>query len=136
MSAYSEKIARAKEQGLYKVADLEGGKEVTHTISHLLEDAIKFEREMDILCFTDTARQLQVNLTNGDWLLQNFGTDPDDWAGHRVTLYLAPYQLKGGQETKFGIRLKRPDGTVTVGGKAGNTSKPPPKDDIDDSIPY
>jgi hypothetical protein len=51
-------------------------------------------------------------------------------------LYLAPYQLKGGQETKFGIRLKVPDGTVTVGGKAGNTSKPPPKDDIDDSIPY
>jgi len=75
MSAHSEKIARAKQQGLYKVADLLG-KEVTHTISHLLEDAAMFNREIDVLCFVDTARQLQVNITNGDWLINNFGEDP------------------------------------------------------------
>ena len=133
MSAYSEKITRAKQQGLYKVADLEGGKEVTHTISHLLEDAIKFDREMDILCFVDTARELSINLTNGDWLIQNFGPDPSDWAGHKVTLYVGEYEFKKG-ETKQGIRLKRPDGGVTVGAKAD--PKPPPKNELDDEIPY
>src|SRR5262249_29738591 len=114
MSAYSEKIARAKQQGLYKVADLLG-KEVTHTISHLLEDAVMFNREIDILCFVDTGKQLQVNITNGDWLISNFGDDPNDWAGHRVTLFVGEYEFKKG-ETKQGIKLKRADGGVTIGG--------------------
>jgi hypothetical protein len=131
MSAYSEKIRRAKEQGLYKVADLLN-REVTHTISHLLEDCVKFDREMDILCFTDTGKQLQVNVTNGEWLIDNFGEDPNDWAGHRVTLYVGQYEFKVG-EKKSGIRLKRPDGGVTIGGAA---PKRPPKDDVDDEIPY
>jgi len=130
MSAYSEKIARAKQQGLYKVADLLG-KEVTHTISHLLEDAVMFNREMDILCFVDTGKQLQVNLTNGEWLIDNFGSDPNDWPGHRVTLFVGEYEFKKG-ETKQGIRLKRPDGSVTVGGNAAGTApKRFPEEDID-----
>jgi hypothetical protein len=115
------------------VSDLEGGKQVTHTISHLLEDVVKFDREMDIPCFTNTGKQLQVNVTNGEWLLDNFGDDPNDWGGHRVTLYLAPYQLKG-KETKLGIRLKRADGSASTGGPP--PKPPPPKDDLDDDIPY
>jgi hypothetical protein len=131
MSDYSDKIARAKQQGLYKVADL-NGKEVTHTISHLLEDYVKFDREMDILCFTDTGKQLQVNLTNGEWLIKNLGEDPNDWSGQRVTLYLAEYK-----QGEYGIRLKRPDGSVNVGGATVSTSpKRPPKEDLDDDLTY
>jgi hypothetical protein len=63
-SAYAEKIARQKQAGLYKVADLQNGDggshEVTHEIAFLQEDVVKFEREMDILHFSDTNRQLQV----------------------------------------------------------------------------
>jgi len=132
MSNFSEKITRQKQQGLYKVADLEGGKEVTHTISHLLEDYVKFDREIDILCFTDTARQLQINVTNGEWLINNFGEDPEDWAGHRVTLYLGEYEYN--KQRKLGIRLKRPDGK-DVSERRGAPSKPAPVD-MDDEIPY
>jgi hypothetical protein len=126
MSAYSEKIKRMRETGLYKVADFEGGKEVTHTIDRLLEDQVMFEREMDILCFTDTGRQLQVNVTNGETLIGLFGDDPDKWGGQRVTLYLAPY----GKEGKLGIRLKAATGngpTLPVRSRAA---------EMDDEIPF
>ena len=130
MSAYSDKIRRAKEQGLYKVADLLN-KEVTHTISHLIESAEMFNREIDILCFVDTGKQLQVNITNGEWLIDNFGDDPNDWAGHRVTLYIGEYEFKKG-ETKQGIKLKRVDGGVTIGGNAARAApKRFPEEDID-----
>ena len=97
MSAYSEKIARAKQQGLYKVADLLGmkDKQVTHTISHLLEDTAMFGREIDILCFVDTGKQLQVNITNGEFLINNFGEDPESWAGHPRSPLRRPVRLRG-----------------------------------------
>jgi hypothetical protein len=120
MSAYSEKIARAKQQGLYKLSDFANGEEKTHTISCLLEDVVKFEREMDVLCFTDTGKQLQLNITNGSWLIDNFGDDPNDWGGHRVTLYVGEYEFKG-REKQRGIKLKQPYG---------------PANNIDDEIPY
>jgi len=127
MSNYSEKIARAKQQGLYKVADLLSGP-VTHTISHLLEDVVKFEREMDLLCFADTARQLQINVTNGEWLINNFGEDPEDWAGQHVTLYVGTFEFGKNKEQRQGIRLKKPDGAAP---------KRSLKDDLgNDEIPY
>jgi hypothetical protein len=137
MSAYSEKIRRAKEQGLFKVADVLN-REVTLTISHLLEDAVMFNREIDILCFVETGKQLQVNLTNGEWLIENFGDDPNDWPANRVTLYVGEYEFKGG-EKKQGIRLKRADASITIGGKVGSNTGSTPKhslrDDLEDEIP-
>jgi hypothetical protein len=136
MSAYSEKIARAKQVGLYKVSDFANGEEKTHTISHLLEDVVKFDREMDVLCFTDTGKQLQVNVTNGEWLLDNFGDDPNDWPGNRVTLFLGEYEYGKNKEKKQGIRLKQPDGAASGSGSLGTKPKRPPSRDIDDDIPY
>jgi hypothetical protein len=69
MSAFSDRIRDQKNQGLYKVADLEGGKELTHTISHLDEAVKMFGKTVDILNFSDTARQLQLNLTTAEFLL-------------------------------------------------------------------
>ena len=136
MSAYSEKIARAKQQGLYKVADLLGmkDKQETHTISHLLEDTAMFGREIDILCFVDTGKQLQVNITNGEFLINNFGEDPESWAGHRVVLYVGQYDFG---DKKQGIMLKRADGGVTIGRNAARAApKRSPKEDIDDEIAF
>jgi hypothetical protein len=124
MSNYSEKIEREKQKGLYKVADLEGGKEVTHIIDRLMEDVTMFDRQMDLLCFRDTARQLQLNTTNGDTLLGLFGNDPDDWSGHRITLFIHEYK-----EGKFGVRIRSAE--------PGNGSMPAVhQSDMDDKIPY
>jgi hypothetical protein len=106
MSKFSERIRDQKNQGLYKVADLEGGKEVTHTIAFLDEQVEMFGKTVDILNFSDTARQLQLNLTTAEFLLDTFGDEPKDWAGKAVTLFLAEYEFKG--ERKQGIRLKKP----------------------------
>jgi hypothetical protein len=105
MSAFSERIRDQKNKGFYKVADLEGGKEVTHTISHLDEAVEMFGKTVDILNFSDTARQLQLNLTTAEFLLDTFGDEPNAWEGEAVTLYLGEYEYKG--EKKSGIRLKR-----------------------------
>jgi hypothetical protein len=126
MSSYSDKIEREKQKGLYRVSDFDGNKEVTHTIDCLHEDVLMFERKMDLLCFRDTLKQLQVNVTNGEALIKLFGAEPDDWAGKQVTLHRVEYQ-----EGKFGIRVKVP-------GK-GNSPLPPavkPKLNFDDEIPF
>ena len=107
MSAFSDRIRDQKNKGLYKAADFEGGKEVTHIISHLLEAVEMFGKEVDILNFSDTARQLQINQTNAEFLLDAFGDDPQKWGGKPVTLHLAEYDFKG--EKKPGIRLKQAD---------------------------
>lgn len=86
MSEFSERIQRQKEQakqsGFYKVADLEGGKTVTHEISYLVQNQMVFEEEKDVLYFEGSNRQLVVNLTNADVLMEAFGDDPDFWPGH------------------------------------------------------
>jgi hypothetical protein len=109
MSTYREKINRQKEGGLYKVSDLQNGngetREVTHEIAFLVEDVEKFDRTMDILHFTDTRKQLQVNVTNADLLMDMFGDDPAKWPSNLVTLYLAAYDKK--DPSKLGIRVKK-----------------------------
>ena len=67
-----------------------------------------FGKTVDILNFSDTARQLQLNQTNAEFLLDAFGDDPQTWGGKPVTLYLAEYDFKKG-EKKLGIRLKQAD---------------------------
>jgi hypothetical protein len=106
MSKFSERI-RDQKQGFYKVADLEGGKELTHTISHLDEAVQLWGKTVDVLNFLDSARQLQLNLTTAEFLIDSFGDEPKAWEGRAVTLYLADYEYKG--EKKLGIRLKRAD---------------------------
>jgi hypothetical protein len=149
MSAFSERI-RSQTKGLYKVADLEGGKEVTHTVSHLDEEMEMFGKVLDILNFTDTGKQLSVNQTNAEFLLDKFGDDPEKWAGQSVTLYLGEYEYN--KEKKRGIRLKLPgtksaakEGVVIPPAHGDGASKTPArsaspkrdrKTDLDDEIPF
>jgi hypothetical protein len=136
MSAFSERIRDQKNKGMYKVADLEdGNKELTHTIAHLDEAVEMFGKTVDILNFSDTARQLQLNQTNAEFLLDAFGDDPQTWGGKSVTLYLAEYEYRG--EKKPGIRLKRADAAAA---EASATQARAPLADgnaaMNDEIPF
>jgi hypothetical protein len=141
MSAFSDKI-RGGKKGFFKVADLEGGKERTLTISHLDEDMEVFGRTVDLLNFVETGQQLQLNQTNAEWLLDHLGEDPTTWKGKRVVLYLAPYTYEG--ETKQGIRLKLPGAAKPQPPTRSNppTRSSAPKgngdrrSDLDDEIPF
>jgi hypothetical protein len=142
MSAYRDKIERQKQTGLYRVSDFQingdpqAVREYTHEIAFLQQDVVKFDREMDILHFTDTAKQLEVRTINGDLLMDAFGDDPADWPGNKVTLYLAPY----GKEGKLGIRIRKA-GTAPPANAREQTRTTPPmtlsrQRDMDDEIPY
>jgi hypothetical protein len=133
MSAFSERI-RDQKKGLYKAADLEG-KELTHIIDHLLEQVEMFGKTVDILNFSDTHRQLQLNQTNAEFLISAFGDDPNAWRGKPVTLYSFEYEIKG--EKKPGIRLKKAD---TAAAEASATKARARLTDgkaaMDDEIPF
>jgi hypothetical protein len=135
MSAFSERIRDQKNKGFYKVADLEGGKEVTHIIDHLLEAVQMFDKEVDVLNFQDTARQLQLNLTTSDFLINALGDDPETWGGKAVALFLDEYEYKG--EKKLGIRLKLADATAAEAStKRALTRQADGKAAMNDDVPF
>ena len=102
-----------------------------------------FGKQVDLLNFKETGQQLQVNQTNAEFLIDNFGDDPEKYTGKQVTLFLAEYEY-GGKKGKT-IRLKRP-GTNNPTAKEGvahgdGAANPPPGSanrgaDIDDEIPF
>jgi len=109
MSAFSKRI-REGTTGFFKASEFEGEK--TLTIKHLDEGMEMFDKEIDLLNFIETGRQLQLNQTTSEWLLDNFGDDPEKWKDKKVTLYLGKYKFKDQEtgEIKEGptIRLKLP----------------------------
>jgi hypothetical protein len=135
MSAFSERVRDQKNRGLYKATEFPDGREVTHTISHLDEEVEMFGKTVDILNFSDTARQLQLNQTNAEFLLDAFGDEPNTWSGRAVTLYAFEYDIKG--EKKLGIRLKRADAAAaeTSANKA-RIRLATHKAEMDDEIPF
>jgi len=76
MSAFSDRV-RSNRTGFFKVADLEDGREVTLTIKYLDEEVEMFGKVLDILNFEETGQQLSINQTNAEFLLDNFGDDPE-----------------------------------------------------------
>src|SRR5262249_47455537 len=135
MSAFSDRIRDQKNKGMYKVADLEGGKELTHTIDYLDEEVQMFGKTMDILNFSDTDRQLQLNQTNAEFLLDAFGDDPKTWRGKPVTLYLAEYEYN--KEKGLGIRLKRAAAAAAeASAKRALVRQADGKATMDDEVPF
>jgi hypothetical protein len=134
MSAFSERIRDQKNRGFYKAADL-NGKEITHTIAYLDEAVEMFGKTVDILNFSDTARQLQLNQTNAEFLLDTFGDEPEKYAGKAVTLYTFEYDIKG--EKKLGIRLKRADSQAAEASAAeARVRLAARKNEMDDEVPF
>jgi hypothetical protein len=139
MSAFSDRV-RNQKKGFFKVADLEGGKEITLMISRLDEEMEMFGKTVDILNFIETGQQLQLNQTTSEFLLDAFGDNPEAWSNQRVTLYLAPYEYN--KETRLGIRLKLPgapalgDGQTRAAAGAQSAPRADRKTDLDDEIPF
>jgi hypothetical protein len=154
MSKFSERVQaqreEQKETGIFKVDDLKPNKELLLTIRHLDEQVAMFGKEVDLLNFVETGRQLQLNWTTSQWLIDNLGDDPEDWPSKQVVLYLGEYEYN--REKKLGIRLKLPgtksaakEGTIippSRGDGAANTnarlssSQPDRETDLDDTIPF
>jgi hypothetical protein len=137
MSAFSDRIRSQQDKGLFKVADFEGGKERTLTISRLDEEMEMFGKTVDILNFVDTGRQLQLNQTNAEFLLDAFGDNPETWSSKRVTLYLYEYEFRDGKK-QLGIRLKLPNAPAAAASGDGTGTVPARsrKADLDDEIPF
>ena len=147
MSAFSERVQaqreeqkeKQKETGIFKVADFPSGKELLLTVRYLDEQVAMFGKEVDLLNFVETGRQLQLNLTTAEWLIDNLGGDPEDWPGKQVVLHLAEYEYN--KEKKLGIRLKLPSTphaapTATRSSAGDGASvKRPRSADLDDEIP-
>jgi hypothetical protein len=110
MSAFSERI-RSQKKGFFKV------------------------KTVDILNFQETGQQLQLNQTTSEWLLDHLGTEPEAWAGKKVTLFLDEYTYD--KEKKLGVRLRLP-GEPALGGDGPTRARPAAdrKTDIDDEIPF
>jgi hypothetical protein len=119
---------------------VEGVFEATFTIDHLDEEIVVFEEVKDVLSFKETGQQLQLNQTTSEWLLDNLGDDPEKWPGEKVTLYVAPYKYKN--ETKLGVRIKRPGETIKPADtpqadtKTATPRSANRKNDMDDEIPF
>jgi hypothetical protein len=135
MSAFSDRV-RSQKKGMFKVADLDGGKELTLTISHLDEQVELFGKEVDLLNFVETGRQLQLNQTTSEFLLDTFGDNPGTYAGNKVVLHLGEYEFN--REKKLGIRLKMPGqaSPATNGPPPQARALPPRRQDLDDEIPF
>jgi hypothetical protein len=104
MSEFSKRI-RGKESGFFKVADLENGERML-TILRLDEDVVMFDVPRDILNFVETGKQLTLNQTNAEFLLDNFGDEPATYEGKRVVLFIGEYTYEGKKGS--GVRLKLP----------------------------
>ena len=128
MSAFSDRV-RSQKKGMFKVADFDGGKELTLTISRLDEEVEIFGEIKDILNFEETGQQLALNQTTAEWLINNLGDDPETWPGQKVVLYLGEYEFN--REKKFGIRLK-------MLGQASPATQALPlrRQVLDDDIPF
>jgi hypothetical protein len=137
MSAFSERI-RGQKKGFFKVADFDGGRETTLTISRLDEEMEVFGKTVDVLNFVETGQQLQLNQTTSEWLLGNLGDDPEAWNGKRVTLFLGEYEFN--KERKLGIRLKLPGDASPARAETGAGTVPVKRarsaDLDDDDIPF
>jgi hypothetical protein len=143
MSAFSDRVQaqreEQKETGLFKVEHLKPNKELLLTINRLDEEVEMFNKKVDLLNFVERGQQLQLNLTTSQWLIDNLGSNPEDWPGKQVVLHLAPYKFEG--ETKMGIRLKLPgskpaakEGTIIAPRRGDGTARA--ADDMDDGIPF
>jgi hypothetical protein len=143
MSAFSDRIRNQREEqketGLFKVEHLKPNKELLLTVAHLDEGIEMFNKRVDLLNFQETGQQLQLNLTTAEWLIDNLGDDPEQWAGQQVVLYLAEYTYN--KEIKQGIRLKLPGAATQTATpptrkrsapSAGNGNKPA----FDDEVPF
>jgi len=86
------------------------GRDVTLTITGVkleeLEDTAGQRKKKGIVSFRETEKQLVLNRTNAMCIARMFGSETDDWAGKRVTLYPIPHRDPQTKEDGFAIRVR------------------------------
>jgi hypothetical protein len=79
-----------------------------------------------VVYFDETDKGLVLNVTNKNTLVQLYGTDTDEWAGKRVSLFATEVDFQGRQTLAIRIRMRAPKAKpVPVG--------PPPGADDEDA---
>lgn len=86
------------------------GRDVTLTIAGVrleeLEDTKGEKKRKGVVSFRETQKQLVLNRTNAMCIARMFGSETDDWAGKRVTLYPIPHRDPQTKEDGFAIRVR------------------------------
>ena len=124
-----------------KPIDLKGQPCVLEIESAKLESR-KFngkEQTKLVLYFTGTNKDLTVNATNFDSLVEITGeSDSDNWKGHTIEVYPSTVEVEG--KTVDCIRIRAPEQADMIAAakapKLPPAPKAPPKSDMEDEIPF
>jgi hypothetical protein len=99
-----------------KAADLKGVP-IVLTVTEAPRETLKYQgREEDkiVLHFEGTKKQLPLNLTNFDAMIDATGeADTDDWAGCRIEVYPTTTEMKG--KIVDCIRIRKPTRAIRPG---------------------
>lgn len=118
-------------------ADL-GGKPITVTIRSTTRETLKNregkESEKTVLHFAGAKKGLALNLTNWDAVAQICGEDSDDWSGGKITLY--PDRVQMGGKMVDAIRVRPPEGELSMKKSALPPAPTPVAEEMSDEIPF
>ena len=144
------RVSDAFPSNYLKAADLQG-RVVVVTIDRCEMEDIGDERK-PILFFQGKQKGMVLNKTNANNVAVLYGDDTDEWTGQPVELFEAMVDFQG--KTVPAIRIRAPrrqNGartvaparaaaparvTAPVNGAPVDERNPPPRDDLDDSIPF
>jgi len=92
-------------------------------------------RDKRVLHFKGGLKPMVVNKTNAIILATAYGKDFDKWVGKRVIVRAEPTVYAG--KPTLGLRVQAIDGgdRITTG-RPAVPPEPPPRDDMDDEIPW
>jgi hypothetical protein len=122
-----------------KASDL-GGKPVVVTIKDARFEILKGtdgkEQGKVVLYFNKTKKTLPLNRVNWDSVADILGDDTDDWIGGKIELYPTTTEMAG--KTVPCIRVRQPNGALSLKKAAPPEEEPPPPSDNDirDEIPF
>lgn len=129
------KVSELKESKYLKKEDCP----LSLTISHLEQENVGIGDEEDlrwVLYFKEFPKGLIMNITNGEIMAENFGTDEmSDWVNRRVELYNDRNVTFKGKRVG-GVRVKSIEPSVESVNKDIQAAKELNKDEDDQSIPF
>lgn len=85
-----------------------------------------------ILYFMGTDKGMVLNKTNANNIIHVYGDDTEEWHGKEIVLFEAQVDFQG--KTVPAIRVRPPQPKDRVNGTP--PSKPEPRPDMDDEIPF
>ena len=99
-----------------KAADLQG-RQVTVAISNCVVENVGTDsqpQKKPVLYFSGASKGFILNRTNGEVIVQAYGTETDNWLGAKITLFAAPVAFKGKMVPGLHVAIPAPPRTVPV----------------------